>query len=84
MEQLFECMGYTMGRRFCVTKSKYFVLALGHTIEGDRIGLLKGGRYPIVLRATGPAWHVVGECYIHGIMHGELFQDDDLGKLTLS
>lgn len=80
IEQLFKCIVYTVGRRFCVTNSKYFVLAPSHAIEGDHIGLFKGEGYSIVLRATGLAWHVVRECYVHGMIHSELFRYDDLRK----
>ncbi|KAH9206245.1 hypothetical protein DL95DRAFT_397052, partial [Leptodontidium sp. 2 PMI_412] len=83
MEHLFEHIRHTVGRRFCVTNQEYFALVPSHTIQGDRVALLKGGRYPVMLREIGPSWGVIGECYVHGIMHGELYQDMDSRKLTL-
>jgi hypothetical protein len=53
MEQLFKYMPQTIGRRFCVTNQEYFALVPGHTILGDHIALLRGGRYPLVLREIG-------------------------------
>jgi hypothetical protein len=61
----------------------YFALVTGHTIQGDHVALLRGGRYPVVLREIGPSWEIIGECYIHGIMQGELYQGRDSRKLTL-
>jgi hypothetical protein len=83
MEQLFEYIRHTVGRRFCVTNQEYFALVPGHTIQGDHIALLRGGRYPVVLREIRPLWGIIGECYVHGIMHGELYHDMDSRKLTL-
>jgi hypothetical protein len=47
--------------------------------EDDEIWLLKGARYPFVLRRLENGnYQLVGESYIHGIMHGEalIFGDD--------
>lgn len=41
---------------------------------GDSIAVLDGCDVPMVLRKRGEdGWTVVGECYIHGIMPGEMF-----------
>jgi hypothetical protein len=44
---------------------------------GDKIGLFKGGKMPLIFRqvANGSTWQLVGESYIHGIMHGEAFEE---------
>lgn len=45
--------------------------------EGDEIVLVKGGMVPLVLRARGEGrWKLVGDAYVHGIMHGEAFDED--------
>jgi len=62
----------------------YFGLVSSHTIQGDHIALLRGGSFPVVLREIGSSWGIIGECYVHGIMYGELYQDMDSRKLTLS
>lgn len=38
-------------------------------------------KVPLVLRtvAGGPKWNLIGDCYVHGIMHGEGFNK---GRLT--
>jgi hypothetical protein len=83
MEQFFNWIRHTVGRRFCVTNQEYFALVPGHSIQGDHIALLRGGRYPVVLREMGSSWEIIGECYVHGIMYGELYKDVDSRKITL-
>ena len=38
---------------------------------GDRVCVLYGADVPFVLRPGGDGYKVVGECYAHGLMHGE-------------
>lgn len=64
---------------FTVTKQGYFALVPPETREGDTIALLKGGQVPFVLRnasKSGAAgWELLGPCYVHGIMHGEQWDE---------
>ena len=46
---------------------------------GDYIVLAKGGRLPLVLRPKGKEWEFIGDCYVHGMMDGELW-DEEEGK----
>ncbi|KAK7755418.1 hypothetical protein SLS62_002645 [Diatrype stigma] len=39
---------------------------------GDRVAVLQGCSVPMVLRENGDGWVVVGECYVHGVMDGEV------------
>ncbi|OCK75076.1 hypothetical protein K432DRAFT_429647 [Lepidopterella palustris CBS 459.81] len=44
----------------------------------DVVVLFRGAKVPFLIRGVGArkeAYHVVGECYIDGIMHGEALQD---------
>ncbi|KAF4960119.1 hypothetical protein FGADI_1137 [Fusarium gaditjirri] len=42
---------------------------------GDEVCILLGGKIPYLLRAQGDeAYTLVGEAYVHGVMHGELFK----------
>ncbi|KAI1349839.1 heterokaryon incompatibility protein-domain-containing protein [Xylaria sp. FL0043] len=43
---------------------------------GDQIGLLLGCSMPLVLRKAGDGWLVIGECYVHGVMDGEVLASD--------
>ncbi|KAL6918530.1 hypothetical protein FSST1_010025 [Fusarium sambucinum] len=42
---------------------------------GDRIVLLRGCNTPLIIRRSGEAWRLVGECYVHGVMYGEISPD---------
>ncbi|KAF4993432.1 hypothetical protein FDECE_13398 [Fusarium decemcellulare] len=43
---------------------------------GDSIAILNGCNTPMVLRRSGKDWAIVGECYVHGIMHGEVVESE--------
>ncbi|KAK4985167.1 hypothetical protein LTR66_008260 [Elasticomyces elasticus] len=47
---------------------------------GDEVWILAGGNVPYILRQKDNGnYELIGECYVHGIMHGEVLpgQDDD-------
>ena len=47
--------------------------------RNDEVFLIKGCRTPLVLQPTVPqlaTWRLVGDCYVHGVMHGELFVEE--------
>lgn len=45
--------------------------------EGDEVWLLQGGLIPFILRwkSAQEAYVLIGEAYVHGIMHGEALVD---------
>jgi len=49
----------------------YLGIALQGCMEQDRICLLKGSRYPVILRKEGDCYVHVGACIIPGLMDGE-------------
>jgi hypothetical protein len=52
---------------------------------GDRVCIFLGGRVPYIIRpcADKPAtFNIVGEAYVHGIMYGEVFEDDTERKIV--
>lgn len=62
------------GWRFVVTRNGYVGVAPGLTKVGDVVTIMKGGLVPFVLREGVDrlgAFRLVGECYVHGLMHGE-------------
>ena len=69
------CTGVS-GRVIIRTGQGYTGLAPQDTKEGDSVFLLKGGKLPFILRESGENWRIVGDCYIHGIMDGEAFDDE--------
>ena len=69
---------FSTRRRFAVTESKRFGLVSGVARVGDKICVLPGGKVPFVIReATGiapPAYELIVECYVEGLMNGEALQ----------
>jgi hypothetical protein len=68
-------------RRFCTTTNGALACVPKASREGDIICVLFGGEVPYVLRPTGGVFYwVIGECYVHGIMHGESLSHDISAK----
>lgn len=63
------------GRRMFRTGTGRLGLGPAACREGDRVALFRGGNMPLVLRADGGSWRLVGAAYVHGIMYGEAFDD---------
>ncbi|KAH8805255.1 heterokaryon incompatibility protein-domain-containing protein [Xylogone sp. PMI_703] len=61
-------------RRFIITAQGYMGLAPPKTQVGDLVCVFLGTDVPIVIRRSGPNYVLVGECYIQGLMTGELFK----------
>jgi hypothetical protein len=66
-------------RRCFTTNSKgYIGIGPRSLQQGDGVFVLRGGRVPIILRKIADnKYTIVGECYVHGIMHGEALQVND-------
>ena len=65
---------YVGDRKLMRTLGGYLGLVPKSASIGDHIVLLKGGRVPYVLREAGRnKFELIGECYVHGVMHGEAF-----------
>jgi hypothetical protein len=65
----------SMNRTMFVTTKGYLGLAPWNARKGDLICVLLGGSTPFLLRPVPSRHHftLVGECYVYGIMGGELF-----------
>lgn len=74
---LFDLNLSCKGRAFFITKTGYYGLGPFVMKPGDECHVLNGARVPFVLRRTSERAPVrlMGEAYVHGIMHGELFTD---------
>ena len=72
-------------RRFVRTSRGYMGVCSGDVQTGDKIWLCKGSKVPIVLRSAGEnhRWTFVGDVYVHGIMYGEGFREDDCHEIML-
>ena len=73
---LASMMDSVMEKRLCVTRSGGLGLVPFCAEPGDEIVLFCGDGVPHVLRRhkKRPTYHYVGNCYIDGIMDGEVFE----------
>lgn len=58
-------------KRFVLTRTRLAGLAPQETKEGDKIVVLLGCDFPVVLRSIGDYWKLIGEVYVDGIMYEE-------------
>jgi hypothetical protein len=70
-EQLIHIL---LGRRFFVTKGG--LLGIGpHTVkEGDEVSVVFGADMPMIFRQANEHKVLIGDCYVHGIMQGEIIE----------
>lgn len=88
----------SMNRRFAVTDEGYIGWVPADTRKGDVVALFPGGNVPYVLRPISQPdgaqssmnsdtrnrrYEFLGDAYIHGIMHGEAWNEADLEEVTL-
>jgi hypothetical protein len=59
------------GRRLTSTEKGYLGIVDNGVRLGDHVGILFGGRMPMILRHAEESYHFIGECYMHGLMFGE-------------
>lgn len=83
----FQRLGYKLypmtGKRLCISSQGYFGVVPPYAREGDQIWAFSGAPNPFLLRPSedssvisngGAVYELVGACYIHAIMNGELEQ----------
>jgi hypothetical protein len=61
-------------RRMARTSTGYICLVPMETQEGDKIGIFRGGKMPLVIRQNDKSWQLIGDCYVHGIIKGEAWE----------
>ncbi|KAK8024469.1 Heterokaryon incompatibility protein [Apiospora rasikravindrae] len=57
---------------FFITTNGYIGVCHPDAAVGDVVAVLRGGSVPYILREYSQGHILVGECYVHGIMDGEL------------
>jgi hypothetical protein len=71
------------GKTLCVTAGGYLGYVSSESQIGDRICILFGSAVPFILRKSKDDFFMlVGECYIHGIMDGEIIKERDIESLS--
>ncbi|KAL8993763.1 MAG: hypothetical protein Q9169_006109, partial [Polycauliona sp. 2 TL-2023] len=68
----YDFLRVARNRKFCITQKRYMGWCPFNTEPGDRICILFGGQTPYVVRKEGAGYRLLGEAYIHGVMHGEV------------
>jgi hypothetical protein len=70
-----ECGDYK--RAFFVSDSGFMGFAPRAALPGDAVCVLHGATTPFVLRRDGGGgyWKLLGECYVFGIMNGEVMEE---------
>jgi hypothetical protein len=68
----FDC---SYGRKLVRTAKDYLGLAPIRAEVGDSVVLAKGAGTPLIARKTGTEWIMIGPAYVHGIMHGETWDE---------
>ena len=79
----YRLASHWQSRRFLTTMKGYAGLGPLTSRPGDKICVILGCCTPVLLREIDGHFEVVGECYLHGIMHGEAMIDFDAGKYEL-
>ncbi|KAF5974210.1 heterokaryon incompatibility 6 OR allele [Fusarium coicis] len=71
-------------RRLFGTKHGRMGLGTCSAEVNDKIILLRGCNTPLVLREFNGGWKLIGECYTHGVMYGEITaKEDELVDITI-
>jgi len=68
------------GRRLAITATGYLGMVPEEALKGDVIAVLYGCNFPVVLRRCGERHLVIGECYVDGVMDGELMEAQSRGE----
>lgn len=82
-----ECVGCRVGSSYCArlckiayhrrvfyTKSGHFGLGPANMKSGDEVVALFGGKVLYVLRRKADHYQLIGDCYVHKAMHGEVLE----------
>ena len=69
----------------CLLDDGHISIAFHVCREGDRLALLAGLDFPVLLRPQGKNWRIVAPANVHGMMSGEIWpeNEDELEEITL-
>lgn len=59
-----------------VTETGYIGIGHPEVVKGDEVHLVQGSDTPFILRKTDGRYQLIGETYVHGIMDGELVDEN--------
>lgn len=86
-----SCERARSGRQMFITSGGYIGLGPQSLKCGDGVAILSGGSTPFVLResifsgqgTTKSRWRIVGDCYVHGWMDGEMVTDENVEEWSM-
>ena len=82
---LFEALAPIYNRRLASTKQGLIGLVPAAATVGDRVVIIQGGHLPLIMRAQNDGtYQLIGESYIHGIMHGEAWDESFCEEIAIS
>lgn len=70
------------GRRLGVTKAHRLCLVPLDAANNDLVFIPFGSKVPFVFREAPSGYQSIGECYVHGIMHGEALSGSEEGEIV--
>lgn len=71
-----SCIQVSWGKRFAIFDGGYIGIVPNQARVGDIVAVLLGCTMPLVLRRNqGSVYLVIGECYIHDAMDGEVLRE---------
>jgi hypothetical protein len=73
----------THGRCLFVTPRGYIGIGPPEVQKGDQICVLLGCDIPLIIRPVAGHYIVVGDCFVYGIMKGEVMKDVEESRLKL-
>jgi hypothetical protein len=76
-------MGVLTNRRFARSSKGYYTLVPARAQAGDTIVLIKGADLPLIIREVDSGWVLLGEAYVHGIMGGEAFEEEQCQQFII-
>lgn len=72
----------TQNRRLFITSKGYIGLGHQRAEKDDRLCILYGSPVPYILRPHSDYWTLVGQCYAHGLMNGEIGEALERGEAS--
>lgn len=83
----YEPLGWAINvkamRRLIGTSAGRMGLAPAGSEGADRIAILHGCSTPMVLRPFSNGFKIIGECYVHGVMYGEIVGSQPTELITI-
>jgi hypothetical protein len=80
---LFSTMRALKESKLATTKSGHLALVPDVVSVGDVVAILFGCKFPVVLRPKGHCFLYISECYVDGIMDGEIWDANIRGENEL-